>query len=266
MIPNKEGKHPAFVNIAYHYDIANEYTPAEEIIDRGYALFSFCYENATRNNDDFCNGIAKYLVSKRRAKDKSGKLGLWAWAAMRIMYYIWKLDTIDKENVAVIGHSMLGKAALIAGGYDERFKYVISNNSGCSGAAISRGKSGESIEKITESFPFWFSKRYVEDAGRVKNFDFDQHFLLALCVPRHILIGSAEDDLWSDPTSEFLSLLAVNEAYRIYGKAGLVHNREIPTARCVLGEGDSAYHIRHGSHYLSREDWNVYMDYIDKHR
>ena len=88
-------------------------------------------------------------------------------------------------------------------------------------------------------------------------------------MPRHILIGSAEDDLWADPVSEFLSLAAVNEAYALYGQHGLVHESALPTikdgeARIVLAEGEASYHIRRGAHYLSREDWNVYMDYIDK--
>jgi hypothetical protein len=45
---------------------------------------------------------------------------------------------------------------------------------------------------------------------------------------------------------------------------GLVHGEDIPEAKSVLQEGDTSYHVRHGLHYLSREDWNIYMDFIDK--
>ena len=78
------------------------------------------------------------------------------------------------------------------------------------------------------------------------------------------MIGSAEEDLWSDPESEFLCAASVNEAYALYGLCGLVHNDEIPKPKCELGDGEVLYQLRHGTHYFSREDWLSYMDYIDK--
>ena len=81
------------------------------------------------------------------SKNASSKISLWTWAAMRVMDYVQTLgDVIDLDNVAIIGHSRLGKTALVTGGYDTRFKYVISNDSGCSGAALSRGKVGEDVD------------------------------------------------------------------------------------------------------------------------
>ena len=44
---------------------------------------------------------------------------------------------------------------------------------------------------------------------------------------------------------------------------GLVFGDAFPTAKTVLSDGDSCYHIRKGLHYLSREDWAVYMDFIE---
>ena len=32
-----------------------------------------------------------------------------------------------------------------------------------------------------------------------------------------------------------------------------------------MQEGYIGYHLRHGEHYLSRFDWNKYMDYMEKH-
>ena len=37
-------------------------------------------------------------------------------------------------------------------------------------------------------------------------------------------------------------------------------------AKAVLDGGNVMYHIRHGLHYLSREDWGEYMNYIDAQR
>lgn len=265
VIPKTEGKHPAFVHINFRPDVPDKYMPSEEIADRGYACFSFCYEDVTSDDGNFRNKCAPYLCHSRRAKSAPGKIAMWAWAAMRVMDYIQTLDCIDKDNIAVAGHSRLGKTALLTAALDERFSYAMSNDSGCTGAALSRMNTGETVEVITKVFPYWFCPRYTYIAGNGLDRPFDQHFLLSLIVPRHIVIGSAELDDWADPKSEFLCLASVNEAYELYGMKGLVHNDEIPTAKAYLGDGDSCYQIRHGTHYFSREDWCAYMDYMDKY-
>jgi hypothetical protein len=121
------------------------------------------------------------------------------------MDYVETLDFIDLSSVAVIGHSRLGKTALLAATFDERFAYAISNNSGCAGAAITRGKRGEHILEITNRFPYWFAKRYAKYAADESTLPLDQHFLLAAIAPRKILVGSADEDEWAGPESEFLS-------------------------------------------------------------
>jgi len=257
---------PAFVHINFRSDVPDKYMPSEEIADCGYAVFSFNYEDVTKDSIDFESGIAPYLCRDRSADNAPGKIAMWAWAAMRLMDYIQTLPVIDKDNIAVVGHSRLGKTALLTGGIDERFNYVISNDSGCCGAAILRDKDGETLEKICEVFPHWFCPGLVKGNKNPAALPFDQHMLLALTVPRHLIVGSAENDLWADPKSEFLCLAAVNPAYNIFGMRGLVHEDKIPTATSVLNEGDSAYHIRHGNHYFSREDWLYYINYIDKVR
>ena len=263
VIPKSKEKTPAFVYIGFEQGEAGKYMPTEEIVERGFALFSFCYTDATSDNDDFQNGVAKYLVRSRRKSNAPGKIALWAWCAMRVMDYIETLaDVIDLENVAVIGHSRLGKTALLTGGFDQRFKYVISNDSGCAGAAIERGKVGERYDKISNVFPYWFCPRFNEDAANGVDFPFDQSYLLSLSVPRHVIVGSAVEDLWADPVSEFLGAASLRGAYELYGLKGLLHNDEIPTPRTVLSKGEVAYYVRPGTHYLSRHDWNTYMDII----
>lgn len=265
VIPNAPGKHPAFIHINFTPNVPDRYMPSEEIVDRGYATFSFCYNDVTLDNDNFCDGLARIFIPSKRVGNTPGKISLWAWAAMRVMDYVETLDEIDTENVAVIGHSCLGKTALLAGAFDERFKYVISNDSGCSGAAILRKKTGENLAILASARHYWFCPNYVKYTMREEELPLDQHFLLAACAPRHILIGTAEEDAWADPESEFISAHLAGEVYeKIYKLPGLRHDGKIPRARCVLDGGNISYHIRAGGHYLSREDWNIYMDYIDK--
>ncbi len=263
VIPKNATRLPAFVMINFRSDVPDKYLPSEEIVDRGYAVFSFNYRDVATDDGDFTAAIAPLFTPKKRTLNSPGKIAMWAWAAMRVMDHIETLPEIDSENVAVIGHSRLGKTALVAGAYDERFKYVISNDSGCTGAALSRGKDGESVARISEVFPYWFCPRYVANAPIYDTRGYDQNFLLALSAPRHLMIGSAEEDLWADPVSEFLCLYETNKVYALYGMRGLVTPDEIPVAKTVLGAGDALYQLRHGRHYFSREDWLTYMDYID---
>lgn len=262
----EKNKLPAFVLLNFTNAVPDRYLPAEEIIDSGFAVFSFGYKDVTADENEFLSGVAKTLCPSRKAHNAPGKIAIWSWAAMRVMDYVCSLNVIDLGNVAIVGHSRLGKTALLTGGFDERFKYVISNDSGCSGAALTRGKIGESVERICEVFPHWFCPGYVSTAenGEVNSLPFDQHYLLALSVPRILMIGSAEEDQWADPQSEFLSLVAANDAYRVFGMKGLVHNDAVPEPKSILDEGDALYQFRHGTHYFSREDWQAYMAFIHK--
>ena len=114
VIPKNKKKCPAFVYIDFDGGEANKYMPTEEIVERGFALFSFKYTDVTSDDNDFKKGVAKYLVKSRRKNNAPGKIAIWAWAAMRVMDYVQTLaDVIDLDNIAVIGHSRLGKTALL---------------------------------------------------------------------------------------------------------------------------------------------------------
>lgn len=263
-MPTDPKKHPFFIHINFRPDVTDRYQPTEELIDHGFAVLSFCYNDITKDNGDFTDGLAGVLYPEgiRKKSTDAGKIAMWAWAAHRVMDYAQtRGDVLDLSCAIVCGHSRLGKTALLAAATDERFAFAYSNNSGCTGAAISRKKQGETISKICASFPYWFCEKYQEYAGKEQQMPFDQHFLVACIAPRKVLIGSASEDLWADPVSEQLCCLAASPAF----ENGFISSGEIAKIGEEFFEGDIGYHLRKGLHYFSREDWNKLINYVKMH-
>lgn len=265
MLPKSQEKVPAFVFLSFEDSVPNKYYPAEEIADSGYAVAMLHYEKVAGDSVETAgNGIKEVYGSDYIW----GTLAIWAFAASRVADALCERAEIDTARLTVIGHSRLGKAALLAGAFDDRFWCTVSNDSGCSGAALSRGKQGERIENIVKNFPYWFCPDYENYAGREEELPFDQHFLLALAAPRLLYVASAAKDLWADPAAEYRGALLASEAYSFMGLKGLEDVRKsddgAPEVGTMLHEGRLGYHLRDGMHYLSREDWKKVIGFLKK--
>ena len=265
--PTKEGKYPFFVNINFSPDVPDKYLPIEEIIDNGFAVLSFCNRDVTADDKDFTNGLAGVLFPDgKRGPHDSGKIAMWAWAMQRVMDYAQTLDVLDKDCAVACGHSRLGKTALLCVATDKRFKFVYSNDSGCCGAAITRDKVGEGLDFITDTFSQWFCEDFKKYVGKEHEMPFDQHYLAALCYPANLLIGSAYEDEWADPTSEMLCAVSAGKYYESKGKKGLVYDGNIAKPGDKFLEGNVGYHVREGLHYFSREDWHRLIEFVNIHK
>lgn len=109
-VPTAGGPHPFFVHINFRSDVPDRYMPTEELIDNGFAVLSFGYEDVTRDDGDFTSGLAGVLYENgKRAPHDAGKIALWAWAAMRCMDYAEHDERLDCAKSVVCGHSRLGK-------------------------------------------------------------------------------------------------------------------------------------------------------------
>ena len=263
-IPKANRPVPAFVHINFRPDVPDKYQPTEEIVDAGYAVFSFCYTEVSSDDGDFKNGLAGLVYPDgKRPADGCGKIGLWAWAAMRVLDWIMTLDSIDHSRVTVTGHSRLGKTALLTGMLDERFYCAISNDSGCAGASIARDNDGETVKKIVDRFPYWFCENYYKYSDNEEAMPFDQHFLVAANYPHRVYVASAEEDAWACPKNEFLACTLASEFYKKHGGVGFPENDGMPECGKPILGGDIGYHIRHGLHFQSREDWNYYIKFLE---
>jgi len=239
--------------------------PAEILIDSGYAVAAFHVGDAAPDDKDtYMNGVLQLYPEQLKADNGMRAIGAWAWAASRVMDYFETDADIDAEKVTVVGHSRGGKASLWAAAQDERFAMCVTNNSGNTGAALSRRHFGESIKMINTSFPHWFNTNYKKFNDRVNLLPVDQHMLLALMAPRPIYATNASEDLWADPVGTFLALKQAEKVYALYGIQSPLPALP-PQINEPIVNAHLAYHNREGIHDLTTYDWNNFIKFANYH-
>ncbi len=189
---------------------------------------------------------------------------LWAWGVHRMVGFAVLEDWCDEKRVAVVGHSRLGKCALVAGAFDDRIACVFPHQAGCGGTGPSRNADAkaEGIKRINTSFPHWFStsfKKYNDDPNVLP---IDQHCLLALCAPRPVLYTNAADDLWANPSGQFDMMKRATPVYELLGQKGV--GADAMPEQGKLLDTRLGYWMRAGKHEMNADDWKTFLAFADK--
>lgn len=265
-IPTGRKNPPVIVYLSFG---SNYPFPEEEIIERGFGVATVNYQDITPDTvfGDFTSGLAGMFIGDReREESEWGLVGLWAYGASRIMDYLVTRNDINVERIAVAGHSRLGKTALWCRAQDPRFYMAYGNNGNYGGCGIIRGHVGEDVPAFIRigSYNFFCEKFKTFENVPHAELPYDMNFLMACQAPGYAFVTGATNDGGMDPLSEYLSMVDASRVYKLLGKRGLVSDEKMPSPAEPLIDGEMGFYVRRGRHFMSREDWNVFMDFFEK--
>jgi len=148
-----------------------------------------------------------------------GLLQSWAWGASRIVDY----PSIDKNKLIITGVSRTGKAALIAGAFDDRWAMVapVASSGGgtpayrYSGSTPDRGGK-EGLTEMVRKYPNWFSPHLHQFWGQPDKLPFDEHWFIALVAPRPLISLEGDHDQNVNLNGVYQSIVAARPAYAFF--------------------------------------------------
>lgn len=251
--------------------------PLATIIARGYSYVTACYCEVSPDpggEDKDYRKLQKTLAytgvfdlwgpREKSKSDNPGSICAWAWALSRGIDLAEKIQTLDATRIVLTGCSRLGKAALLAGAFDERVGVTIPVQTGCGGATLSKRAAGETVAITTKAFPHWYCKEFIKYAGNEKRMPFDQHLLLSCVAPRGLLVEGF-DAPWFDTEGEFLSVKAASPVWEFLGKSGIPAG-EWPSDFDESAIGPNLGYIRRpGVHGFNGYDWMWLLNFTDRY-
>jgi hypothetical protein len=229
----------------------------EQAVAKGCAIATFYCGDVQPDRPNEKEGMRALLPSGSDTET----IATWAWGCHRCVDYLVQCPEVDGRRIAVVGHSRLGKTALLAGAFDDRIAVVMPHQAGCGGTGPSRhdNPKAETVKRINTSFPHWFCTNFKAFNDATAKIPFDQNCLVALCAPRPVLFTNATEDEWANPKGQFAVLKAAEPAYKLYGAKGCAATA-FPEINNLV-DSRLGYWIRPGKHAMTPDDWTTFLAY-----
>ena len=251
--------------------------PINMLVARGYAVVTACYADISPDpdsgvktsdgkllQDEFAyTGIFDLWGERDNSRsDNTTALTAWGWALMRGMDLICKDPQLDAKKVILTGSSRLGKAALIAAAFDERFPLLAVNQTGGGGVPLAKHYYGENVQTMTTMFTHWYCKAFAKYANKESEMPFDQHMFLSCIAPRALMVQGFNEG-WFDTKGEYLALKAASPVWKFLGEEGLP-NVDYPENYDKSAVGNTlAYYRRDNAHGISAIDWVWMLEFAE---
>lgn len=236
MIPQGKGPFPVFMAQWNHRGWA------QIAVRRGYMACVYAASDAKDDTEKYAeiwSGKHDFTRLMRRA-----------FGTFRAIDYLHTLPVVDKEKIALTGHSRNGKLALMAAAFDERIKAVIPSSGG-SGAEVpwryaAQQYDVEDIALLSAAQPAWLHPRLRFFTGRENKLPVDQNHFMALIAPRGLMLSTAKNEGASNPWGIEQAYISAQKVYRF-----------------LNAQNNLAIRIREGEHGTHAEDIEAYIDFFD---
>src|SRR5690606_8435609 len=174
-----------------------------------------------------------------------------AWGASRVVDYLYSRPEINKDQIAITGHSRNGKQSLWAAAFDDRISAVVSSSSSTGGDAPWRfgdpQYASETLDLVTAANGHWFHPRLRFFFGNEDKLPIDQNSLASLIAPRPLLFHYSVTERGLNAWANEQNYYAVKKVY------------EFLDADDKIG-----VHTRKGEHAVAARDVEFTLDFLDK--
>ncbi|WP_319590117.1 dockerin-like protein [uncultured Draconibacterium sp.] len=216
ILPDSEGPFPAVIGIGR----SSGSLPANLFTERNIAQITYDFGQVVawqqKRGSEPINKLYPELTYM-------GSYAAWPWGVSRLIDGLELVADelpIDLEHLAITGCSFAGKMALFSGAFDERIALTIAQESGGGGAAAWRVSEtlGE-VETLGRTNNVWFMESMFQFANDVSKLPFDHHELMAMVVPRALLVLGNPDYEWLADESGYVSCQAAKKVWETFGIA-----------------------------------------------